>query len=1285
MTAKNDIERRLNFMSSLDRTNTRLTTSIKFVYDVVNRVFRFGTIKSSETQNDTRLEDRFINTNLSLGSNIRNLVSSFDSTEFLYDVKSDPIDSTRKLKDQIYQENMYGCTTANSGNRIFSLFAPLNIRDTDIPDFFVIYRNTNNSDIRDLKTYTPLYIVDLREDTDIGSYLRSYINTFSSEQCISIDYSTSTIRYFGMNITTGEFEEVKEDITPLLANERTVTEVDNYITNGFKRHNLMYNRIINLQFDFDDSSQGFKEYVGIYTTSNEISEYVAEENFDNYNIIVKETADDLFVVTDKSDTEESYTKKKVISKTLVSSNSIYAARCRMRLKVLPKLFSHFRIIYNNNTEIDILWNSTSIKNTKQETLAYLAEQIVILSREAINISVTANIDSDGYLVVTSNSSSPVFEGIYIEDNNAYEFDTAVSSDTSLEPGAFNGIKEQQTLLFSTYFNTETLKYVEYTDNNGDNIIANVYKSFTYGIFFAVELSTKVDIDTTKKTVWLYEDIKDILYQCPIVEHRILDSTVSDKDKYDKPYDFDLDRYKKYLLEEIADPDFLGRLPEGTSESEIQEYKSELIKSIKLYFNNIVYSDDIIITDVDPIDNSVTYGDSEYDRFSEEQLLELQTNKISGAINKFKIYDSENGINTDDRINISLQFTSSNLTPNTRVAGRDIQTLSHSYFIIGEGYPPYVNNTLDDIKLLSGYSKERIESTELLDTETDVYESKLKYTFNSVEMPLYSYVNYEEDYDRCNVSFHGVMYFLDKRFSGYRFSVVLRSSVALENDIEYELYENDTFKTLTLFVLFSIPDPILTSLERGDDYYFLDRSLVYFSREILSTDTNLISFGERELSLDLYNSTTEKFFNTINTGTDWIYQTEEERYMYIGRGFMSRFNTNFKEIFYVGEDFVYYYGDNTNMVFTIKSISTVSEDYLWCKDLEIHLYDDNGLLLESASVFDIYDTDLLLNNNLTFIAQAISKELAMYDKYIRSVANEIRFNTLSAAGLKGLIDFNDNDIHIFSTKELNSDYVDVFIQNMDKTSVYISKDFESLSLINKETPFVTSMLRRSGDIEVITKPAVLYKSDTSTKNISIESTIDYKTYERKVGKVKYTNNKPRNSVVNGDLAIYERYNSVVKNRSSYTFKKNTDNTAQTDIEWIYNNIEIKGLNSIAFSYPRMFECTMLGSDSITKSLQSHFYSILPKYTVDDIDNNKKLDILNIEIDLTINRLNDINFKNEIDRRFIDQYVLSEYVPTIVVDSSGTKQDFRYDTNNRVLIITDVDTTEKYTVTLTSGAS
>lgn len=1278
MGAKFEVERRLHFMKSLDRTSPRLTTNIKFVVNVATGDMRFSTIESNEKQNDTQLTDRKINTNLSLQSNISKLLNSFDNTQFLYDIKSDPSDSTRKLKDQLYQQHLYGCSTPTDGHSKLKFFAPLNIRENDMPDAFVIYRAKKGSTINDLKTYEPLHVVDLRGSTATGKYFRDYISSFDNEQCMSVDFSSSTLRYNALNINTGAFEEVKENIKPLLANERTISEVDNHITNGFMRNSLMYNRIINLEFEFDDTVQGFYEYVGKYVCMDVSDDTVTDYN--NYSVMLKEADSTLSVIDSATDTTQTYSKIKITSQSVISSDSSYQAMCNMRFKTLPKVFDRLNIVYKGDTEISVLFNDRILGKTKLETLNNVAEEINTQSREAVNITVSASVGEDGWMQVLSNSSSEVFETIYIEDNKAFEFESATTVFADELPvGGFNAVKPNKTLLFKNYFNASTLKYIEYTDNTGVKQIGQVAKYFNYGLFFAVDLLDKADI--SGNNVWLYEEVADTIYKCPLVEHHRLDSVTSDTDKYDKPFDFELTRYQTYLLDTINEPDFYGRLPIGTPTLELETYKEELRDSVNSYFDNIVYNDDIILSSINPIDGTAEYADSEYSRFDESRLLELQTGKMSSNMHKYKMYNATNAINEDDRFNVALQFGSANILPNTYVAGRDIESFSHSWFIIGEGIPPYMTN--DDKKLIQGYTAERVTEEMLLDTDDDAYEALLSHTEG-----MYTYTTYEGDYERCKATFRGITYFVDQKFADYRFSVVMRGSERIEDDIQFKVLDNDTFKTLTLLVYFSVPDPILTSLERGDEYYFLDRSLLYFSRDILSTDSSSISFGEREMSLDIYNSVSPKTFDgNVLESTDWVHTTENDRYMYVGRGLFSRFNTNFKEIFYVGEDFEYYYGENTNIRYKLTDIASVGDDHLWCGDLEVMQYDDGGNFLESTSVFDTYDIepDEIYRNNLTYTAQYISREMALYDKFVRAVANEIRYRTLSIAGVKRLVDFNGNDIFIESTKTIDSDYIDVFIQNATKTEIVVSKELEDKTVQRRETVFKNTMMRRSGDIELITEPCVTYNSDTTNKNMSIDKVLKNKLYEAKVGRLEYPNSKTRNAVDDGEIAIFETENTPLKTKESYVFKHNTDNKSQNDIAWKYNNIEVTGLSSIAFTYDRNFTLLMTGDGVFIDALVDHFYPVLPKYNFSTLSTQEKLDVLNIQLDITAGRINDVNFEQVLNRRFVDQYVLEKYVPKSVTDSDGVLYEFVYNTNNRKLTITDGEAQNTYTINMSTGVT
>ena len=61
--------------------------------------------------------------------------------------------------------------------------------------------------------------------------------------------------------------EKNESFADLLQNDNTITRVDDWITNGFKRNNLIFPYILNLEFLFDDNetkNYQFGRYFGIY-------------------------------------------------------------------------------------------------------------------------------------------------------------------------------------------------------------------------------------------------------------------------------------------------------------------------------------------------------------------------------------------------------------------------------------------------------------------------------------------------------------------------------------------------------------------------------------------------------------------------------------------------------------------------------------------------------------------------------------------------------------------------------------------------------------------------------------------------------------------------------------------------------------------------------------------------------------------------------------------------------------------------------------------------------------
>lgn len=211
----------------------------------------------------------------------------------LYQVDDQYQNTKRTLSEQY--DNFYNYGVEQLKNRYydenFSFFAPIWLRKT-VPDFFVIFRldhpvavdsylpgETNEEffndffkDARIVKTF------DMREKSKLGSYLRKIVNDprFKERPLdVSFESDTPTV-WNGACYGDGTMSGKGEFLSDYWKIDRTVIDLEEYITGGFQRHGIISTNLINLEFLFDDEEAipySINRYFGLYVTENQLANF----------------------------------------------------------------------------------------------------------------------------------------------------------------------------------------------------------------------------------------------------------------------------------------------------------------------------------------------------------------------------------------------------------------------------------------------------------------------------------------------------------------------------------------------------------------------------------------------------------------------------------------------------------------------------------------------------------------------------------------------------------------------------------------------------------------------------------------------------------------------------------------------------------------------------------------------------------------------------------------------------------------------------------------------------
>ena len=137
-----------------------------------------------------------------------------------------------------------------------------------------------------LPNSTVVKTFDLRENTLIGSYIRSILNNPNfSRSPIEVNWSPNSYSYWnGVDIANGVFTSKGEILYNYLvsSDSDSLIDMENYITSGFSRNGVICPNLLNLEFLFDDDDSDLytiNRYYGMYVSRNDIASLRSNGNF----------------------------------------------------------------------------------------------------------------------------------------------------------------------------------------------------------------------------------------------------------------------------------------------------------------------------------------------------------------------------------------------------------------------------------------------------------------------------------------------------------------------------------------------------------------------------------------------------------------------------------------------------------------------------------------------------------------------------------------------------------------------------------------------------------------------------------------------------------------------------------------------------------------------------------------------------------------------------------------------------------------------------------------------
>ena len=209
--------------------------------------------------------------------------------------------------DDFYQ---YGAQPKNSQlySEEFSLFAPLWLEPSNMPDHLIIFRtedpvSVNSKTIPDLSDPAVIDLVinpknltknilnksqivtsfNLTEQSNIGRYIRNHGSSpLFPESSIMMNYQGNRFtQYNGISVNepgfTSKSRKLFNDTWP---RDKTIIEYESVITNGFAELGVVSSNILNLEFLFNDNLKStkyeFYRYFGLYVNAAEYNKFLLD-------------------------------------------------------------------------------------------------------------------------------------------------------------------------------------------------------------------------------------------------------------------------------------------------------------------------------------------------------------------------------------------------------------------------------------------------------------------------------------------------------------------------------------------------------------------------------------------------------------------------------------------------------------------------------------------------------------------------------------------------------------------------------------------------------------------------------------------------------------------------------------------------------------------------------------------------------------------------------------------------------------------------------------------------
>jgi len=285
----------------LIRTNPKLSGNVKLVvYD--DRLW-LNAINVNDTLSNDKFQRYPLDMVLSYSENLSLFLNQISITNDIIFKNADTPNvklQSYNYSDQFYTKFYYSSVNyVNSKfyNKKYSAFAPLYLNG-DLPKYFVVFKldgaisdrldninlDLSNDDIVKDVLYGAkiLKVFDLSDNTAIGKYINGIVKDVNTnESDLIVDYKNNTIVWNGYSIDYGVITGHMEYVYDIFSKDKPLIDFEEYIIDGYSKYGLIYPKILNMEYMFDDESDlfDFNRYFGMYVDDIDMAKLLLD--YDN--------------------------------------------------------------------------------------------------------------------------------------------------------------------------------------------------------------------------------------------------------------------------------------------------------------------------------------------------------------------------------------------------------------------------------------------------------------------------------------------------------------------------------------------------------------------------------------------------------------------------------------------------------------------------------------------------------------------------------------------------------------------------------------------------------------------------------------------------------------------------------------------------------------------------------------------------------------------------------------------------------------------------------------------